>query len=146
MRREWLLILFLFSLAAATADAQVTTGTILGIVTDSTGAAVSGAQITITNVNRGTTQQYTTDATGSYTAPFLVPGTYRVEVEKAGFKRATSVDTQLEVDQKARVDFSMQLGQVSETVTVEAAAPLVRSETAELGEVVNQHSVETLPL
>ncbi|HSU61958.1 MAG TPA: carboxypeptidase regulatory-like domain-containing protein [Bryobacteraceae bacterium] len=146
MRREWLLILFLFSLAAATADAQVTTGTILGIVTDSTGAAVSGAQITITNVNRGTTQQYTTDATGSYTAPFLVPGTYRVEVEKAGFKRASSVDTQLEVDQKARVDFSMQLGQVSETITVEAAAPLVRSETAELGEVVNQHSVEALPL
>ncbi len=146
MRRDWLFILLLLSLGVGIADAQVTTGTILGAVTDSTGAAVAGAQVTVTNVNRGTTQQYTTDQTGGYTAPFLVPGTYRVQVEKPGFKRETSGDTQLDVDQKARVDFSMQLGQVSETITVEAAAPLVRSETAELGEVVNQHAVEALPL
>ncbi len=146
MRRKWIPILLLLILGAAIAGAQVTTGTILGAVTDSTGAAVAGAQVTVTNVNRGTTQQYTTDQTGAYTAPFLVPGTYRVDVEKAGFKRASSVNTQLDVDQKARVDFSMQLGEMSQTITVEAAAPLVRSETAELGEVVNQHSVETLPL
>ncbi|HEY7306526.1 MAG TPA: carboxypeptidase regulatory-like domain-containing protein [Bryobacteraceae bacterium] len=145
MKREYLAILLVL-LAASSAESQVTTGTILGTVTDSTGAAVAGAQVTVTNVNRGTRQQYATDQTGTYTAPFLVPGMYRVEVEKEGFKRATSVDTQLDVDQKARIDFSMQLGQVSESITVEAAAPLVRSETAELGEVVNQHSVEALPL
>src|SRR5215472_13088017 len=124
MKREYLLILLVL-LAAASAEAQVTTGTILGTVTDTTGAAVSGARVTVTNVNRGTRQQYATDQTGTYTAPFLVPGMYRVEVEKEGFKRATSVDTQLDVDQKARIDFSMQLGQVSESITVEAAAPLV---------------------
>ena len=146
MRRQFVLLFLMLVAAGAVLRAQVTTGSILGTVTDMTGAAVAGAQVTVTNVHRGTSQQYTTDATGSYTAPFLVPGTYRVAVEKSGFKRATSVDTQVDVDQKARVDFSMQLGQLSETITVEAAAPLVRSETAELGEVVNQHSVERLPL
>ena len=128
------------------ASAQVTTGTILGTVTDSSGAAIAGAQITITDLNKGTNQQYTSDETGSYNAPYLTPGSYRVLVEKAGFKREASPSTLLDVDQKARLDFSLQVGQLNETVVVEASSPLVRSETAELGEVINQRSIEQLPL
>ena len=78
----------LIALAGVTAAvAQVTTGTILGTVSDSSGAAVAGAQITITEVNKGTTQQLTSDESGAYSAPYLIPGTYRVSVEKSGFKR-----------------------------------------------------------
>ncbi len=131
---------------AVAAIGQVTTGTILGTVSDSSGAAIAGAQITITDISKGTTQQLTSDESGGYAAPYLIPGTYRVSVEKAGFKRETSAPTLLEVDQKARVDFTLQIGQLSETVEVQAGAPLVRSETAELGEVINQRSVEELPL
>jgi hypothetical protein len=127
-------------------QAQVTTGTITGTVTDSSGAAVAGAQVAVHETGKGTTQQYTTDTTGGYVAPYLTPGTYAVSVEKSGFKRESSSPTLLDVDQRARVDFTLQVGQVSENIVVEASAPLVRSESAELGEVVNQRSVEQLPL
>ncbi|MBV8070300.1 MAG: carboxypeptidase regulatory-like domain-containing protein, partial [Acidobacteriaceae bacterium] len=126
--------------------AQITTGTIMGSVMDTSGAAVSGAQVTVRETSKGTVQQYTTDAAGSYVAPYLTPGTYIVAVEKQGFKHETSAPTLLDVDQHARVDFTLQVGQVSENVVVEASAPLVRSESAELGEVVNQRSVQQLPL
>ncbi len=126
--------------------AQVTSGTITGTVTDSSGGAVAGAQITVHDTGKGTTQQYTTDNAGGYLAPYLTPGTYTVSVEKAGFKRATSAPTLLDVDQTARLDFTLQVGQVSESVVVEASAPLIRSDSAELGEVVNQRAVQQLPL
>src|SRR4029453_282826 len=71
---------------AVPADAQVTTGSILGIVTDP-GGVVPGANVTITEVHRGTSDTFVTDSAGSYTAPFLTPGTYRVEVNVSGFKK-----------------------------------------------------------
>src|SRR6185312_11605475 len=93
---------------------QVTTGSILGEVRDSSGAAVAGAKVTVTDTLKGTAQQYTTDNSGSYYAPFLIPGTYRVSVEKEGFKRSMSADIPLSVDQKARTDFTLEVGSVSE--------------------------------
>ncbi len=144
-RRAYVLFLLAVSCGMRT-DAQVTTGTILGTVTDNSGATVAGAQVVVRDIGKGTEQRYITDATGSYSAPYLVPGTYRVSVEKTGFKRETSADTLLDVDQKARVDFTLEIGNVNQTVVVEASAPLVRSETAELGEVINQRAVEELPL
>ncbi|MBV8865381.1 MAG: carboxypeptidase regulatory-like domain-containing protein [Acidobacteriaceae bacterium] len=144
-RRAVSLIAFAVMLVAAV-WAQVTSGTITGTVTDSSGAAVVGAQITVRDTGKGTVQQYTTDEAGNYVALYLTPGTYVVTVEKPGFKRETSEPTLLDVDQRARVDFTLQVGQVSENVVVEATAPLVRSESAELGEVVNQRAVEQLPL
>ncbi len=144
-RRAFDLIALAVALAAAV-WAQVTTGTITGTVTDSSGAAVAGAQITVRETGKGTVQSYTTDEAGNYVALYLTPGTYVVSVEKTGFKRESSSPTLLDVDQRARVDFTLQVGQVSENVVVEASAPLVRSESAELGEVVNQRAVEQLPL
>ena len=126
--------------------AQVTSGTILGSIHDTTGAAISGAKVTITEINKGTTSTYQTDDTGNYNAPFLIPGTYRVTVEKEGFKRATTADVILDVDQKARLDFALEVGAVSQTMEVTASAPLVQADSAELGTVVTQRSVQMLPL
>ena len=125
---------------------QVTTGTILGSVHDPAGAAVAGATVVITDLSKGTTTQYQTDQAGAYNAPFLIPGTYSVTVSKEGFKRAVTPSVVLDLDQKARVDLTLEIGQVSQTLEVTAAASLVRSESAELGEVVAQRQVQDLPL
>jgi hypothetical protein len=140
------ILLICLLVTASVSWGQVTTGTILGTVADTSGAAVSGAQVVITETNRGTSNTYTTDATGSYNAPFLVPGSYSVSIEQTGFKREVRSGITLQVDQKARIDFVLQVGDVTETVNVVAAAPLVRSESAELGEVVEQRAVRELPL
>ncbi|MGC8794999.1 MAG: carboxypeptidase-like regulatory domain-containing protein, partial [Bryobacteraceae bacterium] len=86
-RSSFALILAVLGVWVGPLPSQVTTGTILGTVRDSTGAAVPGAQVTITEINKGTSLQFVTDDTGAYTAPFLTPGTYSVAVEKPGFKR-----------------------------------------------------------
>ncbi|HUQ91962.1 MAG TPA: carboxypeptidase regulatory-like domain-containing protein [Bryobacteraceae bacterium] len=132
----------LFPLPAA---AQVT-GTILGSVRDNTGASVSGAKITITDVGKGTSQSYTSDEEGNYSAPFLIPGTYSVAVEMSAFKRQVREGIILQVDQRARVDFALEVGQVTETINVVAAAPLVQSDSSELGTVVPERAVRELPL
>jgi hypothetical protein len=138
-----LLTVLTFSCAAL---GQVTTGTILGTVHDSTGAVVGDASVTITDTGKGTVSTYKTDANGDYNAPFLIPGTYDVSAEKGGFKHDVSNNIVLDVDQHARVDFVMQVGQVSDTVEVTASAPLVRLDSAELGEVVGKTQVQDLPL
>ncbi|HEV2272629.1 MAG TPA: carboxypeptidase regulatory-like domain-containing protein [Acidobacteriaceae bacterium] len=125
---------------------QVTTGTILGTVHDSSGAVVNDATVTITDTSKGTVSQYKTDANGDYNVPYLIPGSYSISVEKQGFKRSVSSDVVLDVDQHARVDFTMQIGQVAETVEVAASAPLIRLDSAELGEVIGKRQVEQLPL
>src|ERR1700677_3031521 len=125
---------------------QVTTGTILGTVHDSTGAVVAGAEITITDTGKGTVSTYKSDENGEYNAPFLIPGTYNVAAQKTGFKQDVSNNIVLDVDEHARVDFAMQVGQVSDTVEVTSVAPLVRLDSAELGEVVGKTQVQDLPL
>jgi hypothetical protein len=125
---------------------QVTTGTILGTVRDNTGAVVAGARITITEQSKGTSQAFVSDEGGSYNAPFLVPGTYQVTAEKEAFKKQLRSGVVLQVDQKARIDFTLEVGQVTETVSVTAAAPLVKSESSELGEVIEERAVRELPL
>lgn len=125
---------------------QTTTGTILGAVKDPSGAALPGAKVTVTDVGKGTTTQTQTDQSGEYNVPFLIPGTYTVSIEKEGFTRAVSQSVTLEVDQKQRVDVALQVGAVSQTLEVNAAAPLVQADSAELGQVINQRSVEELPL
>ena len=146
MNHHFARLCIILSLACSAAFTQVTTGTILGSVTDSTGAAISAATITITEVNKNTTSRAQSDDSGSFNVPFLVPGTYTIAVEKQGFKKGVQTTLLLEVDQKARTDFQLSIGNVSETVEVTASAPLVRSESAELGEVIGTRAVRELPL
>ena len=104
------LTLLVFSAAAL---AQSTTGRILGTVTDPSGAAVSGATVVVTDVQRGTSRTLTTDETGSYVVPDLQPGTYKVHVEAKGFKTVERPSIPIEVATDVRADFALQTGQVS---------------------------------
>ncbi len=126
--------------------AQVTTGSFQGTVRDASGAVVPGATVTITDTDKGTTSVKQTDSAGSYNAPFLIPGTYNISVEMKGFKRSVSKSLVLDIDQKAQVDFSLEAGGSTETVEVSSAAPLIRLDSSELGEVVGKREVQNLPL
>ncbi|MGH9328094.1 MAG: carboxypeptidase regulatory-like domain-containing protein [Terriglobia bacterium] len=126
--------------------AQVTSGTILGAVRDTSGAVVPGAKVTVTNVEKGTSLVYQTDQTGLYRAPFLIPGIYSVRVEKPGFRAAVRNGITLQVDQQATINFMLSVGAVSQQVSVTAAAPLVESQSSSLGQVITKNQVEDLPL
>jgi hypothetical protein len=131
--------------AAEPSAAQVATGTIVGTVSDANGV-VPAATVTIREVNRGTSDTFVTDATGSYTAPFLSPGTYSVEVAVQGFKKWVRGGVILQVNQRARVDVSLELGGVEETTTVVASSPLLRTDSSEVGTVIEERSIKELPL
>ncbi len=130
---------------AGTATAQVTTGTIVGTVRDADGV-VPGATVTIREVTKATSNTYQTDETGSYTAPFLVPGTYAVEVSVAGFNRWVREGVVLQVNQRARVDAALQVGGLTEVTTVVASAPLLRTDSSEVGTVIEERAIKELPL
>src|SRR5260370_41850431 len=112
MSKSALLITAYVTVLLTTASAQ-TSGIILGTVRDSSGSPVANATITVTEVNKGTSQAVRTEENGDYNVPFLTPGTYRVAAEASGFSRQQSADTPLSVDQRARLDFTLQIGNVS---------------------------------
>src|SRR5882672_4537518 len=123
----------LFSVSVASWG-QSDTGTITGMVKDSSAAAVPRVKITVTDA-RTNTDVFTalTDATGRYTAPALKPSDYVLTAEMTGFKKEMRRGVNLEVNQVAAVDFTLQVGQVSEVVEVTEAAPLMHAQSAELG-------------
>ena len=135
--------LLLTTLGAA---GQVTTGSILGTIHDQSGAVVANATVTVTDTGKGTTATAKTNGTGDYAIPFLIPGTYNVVVESPGFKRTVSNNVVLDIDQKARIDLDLSPGGTSETVEVTSTAPLIKTDTSELGDVVSKREVENLPL
>jgi len=125
---------------------QGTTGTILGSVTDSTGAVVAGAPVDITNTATGVTSTITTTGTGDYTAPNLIPGSYRVSVQMAGFSKAVVNSIVLAVDQEARVNLQLKAGATSETVEVSASAVALDTDTSAVSQVVSERQMSELPL
>ena len=125
--------------------AQVTTGTIVGTVSDSNGI-VPGASVTIKETSRGTSDTSVTDASGIYTAPFLTPGTYSVEVNVPGFKKWVRTGVVLQVNQRARVDVTLEVGGIEETTTVVASVPLLRTDSSEVGTVIEERAIKELPL
>ena len=137
------LLTFLFS---STPYAQVATGSIAGTVSDSTGQVVPGAQVTIREVNRNTTTTLATDGSGVYTAPFLVPGTYEVQVELQGFKTWIRPGVILQVTDRVRVDVALEVGTIKEATTVVASAPVVRTDSSEAGTVIEEMAIKELPL
>jgi hypothetical protein len=133
-------------LAGRAGEAQVTTGTITGTVKDPQGAAVPGATVTITEVDKGTVSTYATDNDGAFVAPFLIPGTYDVAVELTGFRRFVHRGVVLQVNQRARVDATLDVGGLTESTEVVGLAPLTRTDSAEMGEVIEERAVRELPL
>jgi len=123
-----------------------TLGTFTGEVKDSTGAAVGAATVTVRNTGTNGIRTVTTNDEGIYNIPALVPGIYEVKAEKTGFKVAVRTNVELQVQQTARVDFGLEVGQVSETVEVSASAQLLTTENATVGTVVEQKRITDLPL
>lgn len=133
-------------IAAASLSAQMTTGTILGRVSDQSGAVVPGTKITLVSLRTNEVRSATVGETGDFTFPQLLPGPYNLTAEHEGFRKDVHNGIILEVGQQARVDVSLQVGAVSEQVEVTESAPLVSTETAALGNVVDNKKVVELPL
>ncbi len=133
-------------LAGGTAFAQKDMGSILGTVRDTSGAVVQGAKVTVTDADRGTTFETTTNMTGEYAANPLRIGRYNVTVEKQGFRKQVVGPIEVNVQARAEVNIALHVGQIAETVTVTSEGPQLETETSELGQVVSGKQATTLPL
>jgi hypothetical protein len=132
-------------LAAATARAQVDRATLGGTVRDVSAGIVQQADVSLTNLATGVTMHAATSAEGTYLAVNLAPGEWVVEASASGFQRVAQT-IRLEVGQRARLDFSLPVGAIEQTVRVEGTAPLMNTESPVLGTVVAQDSIAKLPL
>jgi hypothetical protein len=125
--------------------AQVTSGTILGTVTDPTGAAVAGAKITVTDTATGLQSNLTTNNGGHYELPYLPNGTYQIAVDAPGFKSFLQTGIILNIDQQYRVDVKLDVGRSSQNIVVEANALVLRTDSSQLGETIDQRTIESIP-
>ena len=132
--------------AAAAAFAQINTATVVGTVADPSGAVVAGAAIVITNGATGAVRKTVSNDAGAYEIPLLNVGTYSIVAEQKGFKRAEQTEIHLDAGQKAKIDLTLQVGDVAESVTVTAAASLLNTQTVERGQVIGSNQVSNLPL
>ncbi len=138
----WLFALFcVLAISAFGQTAQVT-----GRVTDQSGSVVPGAKVVVTNIDTSVARESVTNEAGNYLITALLPGKYRVTAEAAGFKGMRREPVILEVDQVGRIDFSMEVGEVRESVSVEASAVLLDSATSTIGTLVENKQVVELPL
>ena len=152
MRRNSFLVRALFSvmlpiLLATTILAQGTTSRVAGTVTDQNGGAVSGATVTLKNEATGIAFTTTSGSSGAYTFDLIPAGTYQVTVEKSGFKKFITTGNVVQINQPATINVAMQVGDVSASVTVEAAADVVQTGTSgNIGSTINQKTLESLPI
>jgi hypothetical protein len=137
------LLLFLLPLSLA---AQNITGSLLGNITDPSGAPIARASVEITNIDTNQSVKSDTDTAGLYQSLYLRPGPYRIRVNAPGFKQSLRDRVTIQVESTIRADFQLQLGEASSTVTVTGEAPLVDSESASLGQAVSTRAVEELPI
>lgn len=126
--------------------AQNSTGSIAGVVRDPSGAVIGGAKVRVTNQETGLTRSAVTNDLGQYTVPALPVGMYSVRVEKEGFRSAAQQDVKLDILQVRLVDFQMEIGAAAEIVSVTSAAPLLETETTQIGQVIQNEQVSRLPI
>jgi hypothetical protein len=140
-------ILFLLALSTASlALSQAVNATLLGSVTDSSGAVVANAKVTATEISTNTGRSAQTNASGNYSFPDLPPGNYVVSVELTGFKKETRRDIGLLVNSSMRIDVQLQPGNVSDTIEVTGSPALLQTERADTGRNIDQAVTEALPL
>src|SRR5467141_2363372 len=125
---------------------QAVNATLLGTVTDSSGAAVGNVKVTITETNTGISRTSQTNESGNYVFPDLPPGTYTVTAEQPGFKRGSRAGVDVIVNTTGRVDLVLQPGNISETITVEAETPILQTERADTGRKLETVLTENVPL
>ncbi|MBM3748392.1 MAG: carboxypeptidase regulatory-like domain-containing protein, partial [Acidobacteria bacterium] len=139
-------ILLLLALGAASLCAQGERGTLNGTVTDPTGAVIPGASVKGLNVATGVETAVQTTSAGVFRMPYLPPGTYRLTASAAGFKTAVRDNVILAVAQTLTVDFALEVGAVTDQVTVSAEPPLLETGTAEIGSYVTKKEFDTWPI
>lgn len=125
---------------------QVDAGSLTGTVTDSSGAAIPGGTVTLTNTGSGVSNSVTTSPAGIYLFEALKAGSYTLKVADSGFKTYSSTGVEIHVQQRATIDVALQLGAASEQVVVTAAAPLLQAEDASIGQTVDSETVNNMPL
>ncbi|HEX3094282.1 MAG TPA: carboxypeptidase regulatory-like domain-containing protein, partial [Candidatus Angelobacter sp.] len=140
-----LLLTALFLLSSST-RAQEVTASIVGTVVDPNGAAVSGATITAKDLDRGTIRTTTTNDEGAFNISGVPVGKYQVKAEAKGFQSMVNADLTIALNQTARLNFQLRIGQAAETIEVTAVAPLLQTDTSLLGNVVDSVTVASLPL
>ncbi len=126
--------------------AQDTRGTISGSATDPQGATVAGANVTVANTGTGTVTKLTTNQSGYYEAPLLLPGIYSVSVESAGFKRAVQSRITLGLGDQLKINVQMEVGGVTESVTISSEAPMLDTSTVSTGRSMTNREVMDLPV
>ncbi len=145
VQSKLLVLTFLLAIVPA-AFAQGVSGHIIGTVQDTSSAVIPNAQVTITNQETGIVTRTKSNAVGEYRSDNLPPGTYSVKVEAPGFRDTVSAGNIVTVDSNNRVDVNLQVGKADQTVEVTAANPLVDTTGSSLGDVLNEHDVQSLPL
>jgi len=136
-----ILLLLAFNSQAVAQNAQLT-----GIITDGNSALIAGAQITLTNIDTSVTRKAVTNADGYYSITFVPPGNYGLSVIANGFKPVTRNNLGINVDQAARIDFTLEPGTITESVNITANEPPLERETSSIGQVIENKSIVTLPL
>ncbi len=135
----------LILLAAVTLSAQ-STGGVQGTVTDATGAVIANATVTVTNQATGESHALKTDSAGLYSEPSLIPGTYKVQAESQGLQTVVANNLIVSVGAPQRQDFSLKVASTNQTVQIESTTPVVESESVSVGAVINQRTVQEIPL
>jgi Carboxypeptidase regulatory-like domain/TonB dependent receptor-like, beta-barrel len=139
-------VLTICFLASSTLWAQKDASSLSGTVKDSTGAVIAGAAVTVVDLERGSKMSTTTNIEGGYVVTPLKVGQYQITVEKQGFKKTVAGPVTLQVQQRAVLDLSMEIGSLSQEVMVTSEAKQLETETSELGQVVDGEQMKTLPL
>ncbi len=143
--RQWLLIVLLSVFGAMSALAQ-STATLSGVVTDPSGAVVSGAQVKVISLATGLTRELVTDGAGVYSAPSLQPGDYSVQVTSAGFSQFTVQKVTLDVDQRMTINAKLSVTSAGEVVDVQSGASQVETTSMTVGQVIDRQTVQDIPL
>ena len=144
--RTAIALLMLFALGPVSLYSQVLYGTVVGTVRDQTGAVVPNAEVALTNRETGQTRETKADDSGNYTVLSLLPGTYDVRVSAAGFRTVTQTALPVVANQTGRADVRLEVGQVTEQITVEASSVQLQTERSDSQTTINQRPIQALPL
>src|SRR6266852_8733346 len=143
-RSLWSMLCFvLLSVLPAVAQTQAS---ISGVIHDPSGAVIPGVSVTVTNPATNFVRSAISNEAGVYNFPVLQPGVYNIKVELPGFRTITQNDVELQVQQSARIDFTLQVGDVSQTVEVEGTTALIATENATVGTVIENKRIVEMPL
>ncbi len=143
----WILVLCLsFGFGTSAAFGQAVYGNLVGAVTDPQGNAVAGAKVTVTNTAKGTTEETTTNESGNYSVTHLIPDSYKVHVEAAGFKAYDIASVRVDADTTVRADAALQVGTVTQTVEVTGEIPQLQTDKTDVATIFSDQQIESVPI